>query len=183
MRTVIGVGLALALLLGTNGCCTLAAIKLADKFNPPSSTEGFIAVGRFDVGAVQVQLAAHPFRCRATIVGDGEAKPEGCALERILVERLPGALLEGDEPLGAYTAEGAIPAAVVLVRRKQEVLFVTREPDGTWSRHAVSTFDPGEPPSGDSTVRGVLTSPIIILGVIADIAIIAAIVACVVLAG
>ena len=173
--TVVRAVLVLVASLASTGCVTQRAMRVVDEIDPPTPCRDMLAIGRFAIGDHEVQLVATDFHCVATVrSGSGGG---GCTLERVPRERFPEALVEGDEVLAAYAAEQIIPPALVLVRdREGAKVLVTREPDGSWSRHPVSTFQErscsGVPRAAVKVAEGAL----IFGSVVADTVIIATVV-------
>ncbi len=142
---------------------------VSDEMDRPGKTP-LAAIARFPIGDRVVQLAASDFRCVARIVNDGLPAPLGCTLERVPRDRFPEALLPGDEVLAAYAAGQIIPPAVVLVRDSRgHPVFVTREPNGTWTQHELSTFQAPSDCVSRKIFLGIGGGIVVLGGVLADI--------------
>ncbi len=150
-------------------------MKAAEELDEPMPAHGLVAIARFSIGEREVQLTAGDFRCLAAVVNDGAEKPQGCSLERVARDRFPDAPSEGDEIVAAYTAEQIIPPAVVVVRdREGAPVLVAREPDGSWSRHRITTFEQSPATGTPGFMTKVAEGLLIVGGLLVDTLIVVA---------
>ncbi|MEZ0229213.1 MAG: hypothetical protein ACAI25_11360 [Planctomycetota bacterium] len=160
--------MALGLLLACPGCLTAEVVKYGAPSGELSASSNLCAIARIASEGRTLTVAATSFSCRVTIRDELTPSPTITTYERVAPGKAEGIAVTGERLLVAYgiTHDGA--PSIAVLEGDDAHSFALKQPDGSWQRTTVSTFESRESASAPRILKWLVVASVLPFACVGD---------------